>query len=77
LDDCKTVIYSVCRFSCYNTMHYQSDIDFVTPQQAHNALHLAIVEEREAGAFSQRRRHREENQQNSGVQKTNIPRNIG
>jgi hypothetical protein len=45
-------------------------IDFVTPQQAHDGQRKAIVEDRRAKAFSQRRLRREENQQKSGVQKT-------
>ncbi len=57
-------------FRWYDTEHYHSGIDFVTPEQAHNGLRQAIVEERRAKAFSQRRRRREENQKKSGVQKT-------
>ncbi len=57
-------------FHWYDTEHYHSGIDFVTPEQAHNGQKQAIVEERRAKAFSQRRRRREENQKKSGVQKT-------
>jgi transposase InsO family protein len=78
LDDREAVTYFTRYFHWYDTEHYHSGIDFVTPEQAHNGLRQAIVEERRAKAFSQRRRRREENQQKSGVQKTKNqePRNI-
>ena len=59
-------------FNWYDTEHYHSGIDYVTPQQAHRGLRERIVEERRVKMTSQRRRRREENQrQESGVQKTN------
>ena len=70
LDDREAVTYFTRYFNWYDTEHYHSGIDFVTPQQAHNGQRKAIVEDRRAKAFSQRRRRREENQQKSGVQKT-------
>lgn len=70
LDDREAVTYFTRYFRWYDTEHYHSGIDFVTPKQAHNGLRQAIVEERRAKAFSQRCRRREENQQKSGVQET-------
>jgi putative transposase len=66
LDDREAVTY----FTWYDTEHYHSGIDFVTPQQAHEGQRWTIVEERRAKTFSQRRRRREENQKKTGVQKT-------
>jgi putative transposase len=74
LDDREAVTYFTRYFHWYDTEHYHSGIDFVTPEQAHNGLRQAIVEDRRAKAFSQRRRRMEENQQKSGVQK---PKNQG
>ena len=74
LDDREAVTYFTRYFHWYDTEHYHSAIDFVTPEQAHNGLRQATVEERRAKALSQRRRRREENQQKSGVQK---PKNQG
>jgi hypothetical protein len=70
LDDREAVTYFTQYFKWYDTEHYHSGIDFVTPQQAHDRQRKAIVEDRRAKAFSQRRRRREENQQKSGLQKT-------
>jgi len=70
LDDCAAVTYFTRYFTWYDTEHYHSGIDFVTPQQAHQGLRWTIVEERRAKALSQRRRRQEENQRKSGVQKT-------
>jgi len=71
----EAVTYFTRYFNWYDTEHYHSGIDFVTPQQAHDGQRKAIVEDRRAKAFSQRRRPREENQQKSGVQKNQEPRN--
>jgi hypothetical protein len=57
-------------FRWCDTEHCHPGIDFVTPEQAHNGLRQAIVEERRAQAFSQRRRRREENQKKSGLEET-------
>lgn len=55
----------------YNTEHYHSGIDYVTPEQAHQGLRQQIVEQRLVKKLSQRRRRREENQQRkSGPGKT-------
>jgi putative transposase len=69
-DDREAVTYFTRYFRWYDTEHYHSGVDFVTPEQAHNGLRQAIVAERRAKGFSQRRRRREENQKKSGVQKT-------
>jgi hypothetical protein len=59
-------------FNWYDTEHYHSGIDHVTPQQAHRGLRERIVEERRTKMSSHRRRRREADQrQGSGVQKTN------
>jgi putative transposase len=71
LDDQEATVYFARYFNWYDTEHYHSGIDYVTPQQAHQGLRPKIVEERLAKKTSQRRRRREENQkQESGVQKT-------
>jgi hypothetical protein len=64
------VTYFTRYFTWYDTEHYHSGIDFVTPQQAHEGLRSTILEERRAKASSQLRRRREENQKKTGVQKT-------
>ena len=72
LDDDEANAHFARYFNWYDTEHYHSGIDYVTPQQAHQGLRQRIVEERRAKMTYQRRRRREENQkQKSGVQKTN------
>lgn len=72
LDDHEANAYFARYFNWYDTEHYHSGIDYVTPQQAHGGLREKIIEERRAKMSSQRRRRREENQrQKFGVQKTN------
>ena len=59
-------------FTWYDTEHYHSGIDYVTPQQAHDGLRPGIVEQRRVKKLAQRRRRREENQkQKSGPRKIN------
>jgi hypothetical protein len=59
-------------FTWYDTEHYHSGIDYVTPQQAHDGLRPAIVERRRVQQLAQRRRRRAENQkQKAGAQKNN------
>ena len=71
LDDHEAAVYFDRYFNWYDTEHYHSGIDYVTPQQAHQGLRQKIVEERRTKMTSQRHRRREENQkQESGVQKT-------
>ena len=56
----------------YDTEHYHSGIDYVTPQQAHAGLRPSLVEQRRLKKLAQRRRRREENQkQQTGTRKTN------
>ncbi|MCX6872091.1 MAG: integrase core domain-containing protein [Verrucomicrobia bacterium] len=70
LDDHEANAYFARYFNWYDTEHYHSGIDYVTPQQAHGGLREKIIEERRAKMSSQRRRRREKNQrQKSGVQK--------
>ena len=72
LDDGQAVTYFGRYFTWYDTEHYHSGIDYVTPQQAHQGLRRKIVEQRRVKKLSQRSRRREENQkQKPGVQKTN------
>jgi putative transposase len=72
LDDDKAVAYFDRYFTWYNTEHYHSGIDYVTPQQAHQGLRQTIVDQRRVKKLAQRRRRREENQkQNPGKRKTN------
>ena len=63
LDDGQAVTYFDRYFTWYNTEHYHSGIDYVTPEQAHEGLRDKIVEQRRLKKLSQRRRRREENQQ--------------
>lgn len=72
LDDRQAVTYFDRYFTWYDTEHYHSGIDYVTPQQAHQGLRQKIVDQRRLNKLSQRRRRREENQkQNSGTRKPN------
>jgi hypothetical protein len=53
------------------------DVDYVTPQQAHQGLRQKIVAQRRVKKLAQRRRRREENQnQKTGTRKTNKPTTI-
>jgi len=72
LDDGQAVTYFSRYFTWYDTEHYHSGIDYVTPQQAHQGLRQKIVYQRQIKKLSQRRRRREENQKRkSGQRKTN------
>ena len=69
LDNGQAVAYFDRHFIWYNTEHYHSGIDYVTPDQAHQGLRQHIVEQRRIKKLAQRRRRREENQR----QKTGTP----
>ena len=72
LDDDQAKEYFSRYFTWYDTEHYHSGIDYVTPQQAHDGLRPSIVEQRRVKKLAQRRRRREENQkQKTGTRKTN------
>ena len=72
LDDGDALTYFTRYFTWYDTEHYHSGIDYVTPQQAHQGLRQKILAQRRVKKLSQRRRRREENQQRkSGLRKTN------
>jgi spore coat polysaccharide biosynthesis protein SpsF (cytidylyltransferase family) len=74
LDDGQAVAYFDRYFTWYDTEHYHSGIDYVTPQQAHQGLRQKIVDQRRIKKLSQRRRRREENQkQKTGRRITNNP----
>jgi transposase InsO family protein len=62
LDDGQAVAYFERYFTWYDTEHYHSGIDYVTPQQAHDGLRWQIVDQRRAKKYSQRLRRREQNQ---------------
>ena len=62
LDDDQAVAYFKGYFTWYDTEHYHSGIDYVTPQQAHQGLRQKIVDQRRTQKLAQRRRRREENQ---------------
>jgi putative transposase len=62
LDDGQAVAYFGRYFTWYDTEHYHSGIDYVTPQQAHDGLREQIVNQRQAKKHSQRLRRREQNQ---------------
>jgi len=63
LDDGQAVAYFDRYFTWYDTEHYHSGIDYVTPQQAHDGLRWQIVDQRRIKKHSQRLRRREQNQQ--------------
>lgn len=70
LDDAQAHEYFSRYFTWYDTEHYHSGIDYVTPQQAHDGLRPSIVEQRRVKKLAQRRRRREENQkQKTGTRK--------
>ena len=70
LDDDQAVAYFNRYFTWYDTEHYHSGIDYVTPQQAHQGLRQKIVDQRNRQKLAQRRRRRAENQkQKTGRQK--------
>lgn len=72
LDDGQANAYFSRYFTWYDTEHYHSGIDYVTPQQAHDGLRPGIVEQRRLKKLAQRRRRREENQkQKTGTGKIN------
>jgi putative transposase len=72
LDDGQAVTYFGRYFTWYDTEHYHSGIDYVTPQQAHQGMRHKIVAQRRNQKLAQRRRRREENQkQKPGKPKTN------
>ena len=61
-------------FSWYNTEHYHSGIDYVTPDQCHRGLRDKIVFHRRANMINQRRLRKEANR--STFTLTNNPANI-
>ena len=72
LDDGQAVAYFKRYFTWYDTEHYHSGIDYVTPQQAHQGLRPKIVEQRQSKKLAQRHRRRVENQKRkTGKQETN------
>jgi transposase InsO family protein len=62
LGDDQAVAYFNRYFTWYDTEHYHSGIDYVTPQQAHQGLRQKIVAQRRRKKFAQRRRRRAVNQ---------------
>ena len=77
LDDGQASDYFSRYFTWYDTEHYHSGIDYVTPQQAHQGLRQKIVEQRRVKKLVQRRRRRAENQKHkTGTRKTNNPKTM-
>lgn len=62
LDEDQAITYFHGYIDWYNTQHYHSGIDYVTPDQAHQGLRETILAERQLKKLAQRRRRREENQ---------------
>ena len=62
LDDDQALTYFARYFTWYDTEHYHSGIDYVTPQQAHQGHRQKIVDQRRVKLLSQQRRRREDNQ---------------
>lgn len=52
-------------FAWYNTEHYHSGIDYVTPDQCHRGLRATIVSTRKAELMNQRNIRKEVNHQNA------------
>ena len=75
LDDDAAVIYFTQYFTWYDTEHYHSGIDYVTPLQAHQGLRQIIVEQRRVKKLSQRTRRREENQRRKSRRTTTNHKN--
>jgi putative transposase len=72
LDDEDAVAYFMRYIDWYNTQHYHSGIDYVTPDQAHGGLGQEIVTQRQLKKLAQRCRRREENlKQKTGSRKIN------
>jgi len=72
LEDNQAIAYFKGYFTWYDTEHYHSGIDYVTPQQAHDGQRQIIVEQRRTKKLAQRRRRRVENQKpKTGPRKTN------
>ncbi len=61
-------------FPWYNTEHYHSGIDYVTPDQCHRGLKEKIVSHRRANVTNQRNLRKEVNRSNSLL--TNFPATI-
>jgi transposase InsO family protein len=75
LDPEQAVVYFQRYFAWYNTEHYHSGLEYVTPEQAHRGLMAVILEQRQLQKLSQRRRRLEENRrQKTGTSnQTNNP----
>jgi putative transposase len=68
LDDAAARTYFGRYFTWYDTKHYHSGIDHVTPDQAHQGLRPQIVEQRQDQKLSAQRRRRAENQSTNPAQ---------
>ena len=68
LDDAAARTYFSRYFTWYDTEHYHSGIDYVTPDQAHQGLRPQIVEQRQDQKLSAQRRRRAENQSTNPAQ---------
>lgn len=68
LDDVSSVTYFNQYFTWYNTAHYHSGIDYVTPDQAHQGLGPSIMAKRALQQFTQRQWRRAENEKQNQPQ---------
>jgi putative transposase len=66
-DDVQANAYFALYVPWYNTEHYHSGIDYVTPHQAHTGQWTAIVEDRNRKMQEQRLRRKETNRRRSGL----------
>jgi len=66
-DDVQAEAYFGIYVPWYNTEHYHSGIDYVTPQQAHTGQRAALVAERQRNIQEQRLRRQEVNRQRTGL----------
>jgi len=66
-DDVQAEAYFGVYVPWYNTEHYHSGIDYVTPHQAHTGQRAAVVEERQRHMQKQRLRRQEVNRQKAGL----------
>jgi hypothetical protein len=62
LDDRQAAVYFEWYFTWYDTEHYRSGIDYVTPQKAHDGLRRQIADQKRAKKHSQHLRRRVQNQ---------------
>ena len=75
-DDVQAEAYFSAYVPWYNTEHYHSGIDYVTPQQAHTGQRAAIVAARQRNIHEQRLKRQEVNRQKTGLTEPHVMSNI-